>query len=201
MAKQAGKGKAQPSKQAKSTEAKPAAAPAAKEKGGAVARAGQAAAPALPPSPFTLMRRFTEEMDRLFSDFGMGFGPRFPRFDLPSRIWGPEATAWMPSVDVTQQAGKLTIRADLPGLTQKDVKVEVRDGAVCIQGERRQEKETKEKGVYRSERSYGSFYREIPLPEGADLEQAKATFKNGVLEVSMPAPAPATKSRRISVEG
>jgi HSP20 family protein len=70
---------------------------------------------------------------------------------------------------------------------------------LCIQGERRQEREEKRKGHYRSERSYGRFYREVPLPEGTDPEQASASFKNGVLEVTMPAPPPAAKGKPVPI--
>ena len=80
------------------------------------------------------------------------------------------------------------------------MKVEVSDDVLRIEGERRQEREEKRKGVYRSERSYGRFYREVPLPEGIDPEQAKASFKNGVLEVTMPAPPRAAKGRRVPIE-
>ena len=80
------------------------------------------------------------------------------------------------------------VRADLPGLTKDDIKVDVTENHITLQGERKREQEEAKGGVYRSERSYGSFYREVPLPEGAITEQAKANFKNGVLEITMPAP-------------
>src|SRR5215470_759705 len=108
--------------------------------------------PAAPPSPLALMRRFTERMDRLFEDFRLGV----PRLGLP--LEGREV-GWMPSVEVVERGGRLVVRADLPGLTKDDVKVEVRDDALCIQGERRQERKEKRQGIYRSERTYGSFYR------------------------------------------
>jgi HSP20 family protein len=147
-------------------------------------------------SPFAVLRRFTEEMDRLFDDFRVGF----PRLRGPLEGWGAGEAAWSPSVEVMERGGKLVIRADLPGLTKKDVKVEIRDDTVCIQGERRQERESKGKGFYRSERSYGSFYREVPLPEGADPEKGTATFKDGVLEVTVPAPPQPAKGRRVPIE-
>jgi HSP20 family protein len=152
------------------------------------------------PGSFALMRRFAEEMDRLFG--GLPFGPlsMLPRFEVP---WeGREAgeAAWLPSVEIAERGGKLVIRADVPGLTKDDVKVEVRDDILSIEGERRQEREDKRKGVYRSARTYGRFYREIPLPEGVDPEQAKASFKNGVLEVTMPAPPREAKGKRVPIE-
>ena len=83
---------------------------------------------------------------------------------------------------------ELVVRADLPGLTKDDVKVYVTEDGIMIQGERKREDEEEREGVYRSERSYASFRRVIPLPEGAITDQAKATFKDGVLEITMPAP-------------
>jgi HSP20 family protein len=151
-------------------------------------------------SPFAVMRRFAEEMDRLFDDFRRGTGSLLPRLALPGEGREAGEAGWLPPVEVTERGGQLVIRADLPGLGKDDVKVEVRDDAIAIQGERRQEKEEKRRGFYRSERSYGSFYREIPLPEGTAAEQAKASFRNGVLEVTMPAPPKAAKGRRLSIE-
>ena len=156
------------------------------------------------PSPFTFMRRFSEEMDRLFEDFGMGRGWLAPTFgrNLPSslREFGP--SIWSPQVEIFERGGQLVIRADLPGLTKDDVKVEVTDDLITISGERRQEQEENREGYYRSERSYGSFYREIPLPEGVNADNARATFRDGVLEVTMPAPERAEqgRSRRLEIK-
>jgi HSP20 family protein len=151
------------------------------------------------PSPFALMRRFAEEMDRLFENLRAGAPSLLPRFELP---WGSHEGegGWLPSLEVAERGGKLVVRADLPGLTKDDVKIELRDDVLCIEGERRQEREEKRKGLYRSERSYGRFYREVPLPEGIDPEQAKASFRNGVLEVTMPAPPLAAKGRRLPID-
>ena len=150
-------------------------------------------------SPFSLMRRFSEEMDRLFGDFGFtgslasGFGREFERLaDL-------EGSMWSPQVEAFERAGKLIVRADLPGLTKDDINVDITDDAIKIRGERRQEKEENEEGYYRSERSYGSFYREIPLPSGVDREEANASFRDGVLEITMPAPVRQSGSRRIEI--
>lgn len=150
-------------------------------------------------SPFSLMRRFSEEMDRLFGNFGFGrgiatgFDREFDRFaDLEGAMWSPQVEAF-------ERGGKLIVRADLPGLTKDDVKVDITDDAIRIRGERQSEKEENEEGYYRSERSYGSFYREIPLPSGVNGEEADATFRNGVLEITMPAPARQSSSRRIEI--
>jgi HSP20 family protein len=91
-------------------------------------------------------------------------------------------------------------RADLPGLKKEDVKVEVSDGHLAISGERKRESEEK-KQFYRCEREYGSFYRAVPLPEGVKVEDVKATFADGVLEVSVPLPAKAeAKARTIEIQ-
>jgi HSP20 family protein len=83
---------------------------------------------------------------------------------------------------------ELVVRADLPGLKKDDVKVDVTENGITIRGERKREHEEEREGLYHSERSYGSFYRLIPLPDGAITDQAKAKFKDGVLEITMPAP-------------
>jgi HSP20 family protein len=146
-------------------------------------------------SPFQLLERFADEMDRVFDDFGLGrqglVSPFF-RTDRPS--------SWAPDLEVFQRQNELVIKADLPGMTKDDIKVDVRDDAVTIQGERRREHEEEREGVYRSERSYGSFSRVVPLPEGAITEQAKATFRSGVLEITMPTPPEqVTRGRRLEI--
>jgi HSP20 family protein len=134
-----------------------------------------------------------DEMDRMFEDFGLGRRAIRPM----SRETGAEI--WAPDVEVYQKNNELTIRADLPGLRRDEVTVEVSDDAVTIQGDRKREHEEEREGFYRSERSYGSFYRIIPLPEGAMTDQAKANFKDGVLEITMPAPPASTKGRRLEI--
>ena len=140
-----------------------------------------------------MLERFADEMDRMFDEFGLGRGwGRLSNFG--------EAAAWTPRIDVTQQNNEVIVRADLPGLNKDDVKVDVTDDTVVIQGERHQEHQEDRGGIYRRERSYGSFYRAIPLPDGAIADQAKATFKNGVLEVRMPAPPEqVTRGRRLEI--
>jgi HSP20 family protein len=134
-------------------------------------------------SPFSLMNRFAEEMDRLFDNFGFG------RSQLAPRGRGEmEQSLWSPQLEVFERDGQMIVRADLPGLGKDDVKVNIEDNALTIQGERRQEHEENREGWRHSERSYGSFYRSIPLPEGVDAENAKANFRDGVLEITMPAP-------------
>lgn len=149
--------------------------------------------------PFAFMRRFGEEMDRLFADFGFGRDWLTPSFG--SRSFGEFGnTVWSPQIEMFERDGQLVVRADLPGLTRDDVKVEVTDSAINLSGERKSEHEEKGEGYYRSERSYGSFYRSIPLPEGAKADDANATFNNGVLEITMAAPQPATRGRRLEIK-
>jgi HSP20 family protein len=143
-------------------------------------------------SPFTALRRMADEIDRMFDDFGLG--RRWAR-PISGELGGE---LWAPQVEVFQKNNELTIRADLPGLKREDVTVDITDNDVCIQGERKHEKEEEREGYYRSERGYGSFCRVIPLPEGAISDQAKANFKDGVLEITMPAP-PASKGRRLEI--
>ena len=146
-------------------------------------------------TPFSFMRRFAEEMDNLFEDFDF-------RRDWLAPVFGNELGAgiWSPQVEMLQHNGELIVRADLPGLKKGDVKVEVTDNAVTIEGERRGEKEDKREGFYRSERSYGKFYRRLPIPEGIHVKDAEATFENGVLEVKMKASKrEQQKARRLEI--
>lgn len=152
-------------------------------------------------SPFRILDRFAEEMDRVFDDFGFTRGWLSPRLrsEWPRPLIS-RTEAWLPDVEILHRNNELVIRADLPGLSKDDVKVDVTEDAVTIQGERKREHEEEKEGVYRSERSYGSFSRVIALPEGAMTDQAKATFKDGVLEVAMPAPPESVKrGRRLEI--
>jgi len=146
-------------------------------------------------TPFSFVRRFAEEMDNLFEDFNF-------RRDWLAPVFGNELGAgiWSPQVEMLQHNGELIVRADLPGLTKDDVKVEVTDNAITIEGERHGEKEEKREGFYRSERSYGKFYRRLPIPEGVNIKDAEATFQNGVLEVKMKtSKREQQKSRRLEI--
>jgi HSP20 family protein len=107
---------------------------------------------------------------------------------------------WSPSIDISERDGKMIVHADLPGLSKDDVKVEMTEDSLTIQGERKREHEEQGKGFHRSERSYGSFYRCVPLPRGAQTESAQARFENGVLEISVPVPDESQKRRQIPVE-
>jgi HSP20 family protein len=97
---------------------------------------------------------------------------------------------------VFKSDNELVIRADLPGMTKDNVNIDISNDAVMIQGERKSELKEDEDGFYRSERSYGSFYRRIPLPEGVSIDKAAADFRNGVLEISIPAGQQVEEKRR-----
>ena len=151
-------------------------------------------------TPFSFMRRFATDMERLFEEF-QGF--RFP--SLFGREFFPftrefEHVGWVPEIEVLQNEGNFIVRADLPGMKKENVKVEITENVLTLSGERKEEKEEKREGYYRSERSYGSFYRQIPLPEGAKTETAKAEFNDGVLEVTMQAPARQPQKRLLEVK-
>ncbi len=95
--------------------------------------------------------------------------------------------------------GKLTVRADLPGMEKDDINVEIKDNRLTIQGERKNELEEEKEGFYRSERSYGGFCRSLALPENANIDDANATFKNGVLEVTIATPQLAESGKRLEI--
>jgi HSP20 family protein len=130
-------------------------------------------------------------MDRVFEGTGLPTSGRFRPGELGT---------FAPKVDLFKKDGKVVVRADLPGVKLDDVSVEITDNAVVIEGERSYEHEEDERGVYRLERSYGRFHREVPLPEGVKAESATATFKNGVLEIAIEAPE-TEQRRRIEVKG
>ena len=138
-------------------------------------------------SPFALFRRMAEEFDRALQPF-------IPGGDASANI------VWAPPIEVFERDGKYHVVAELPGLSPNDVQVEVENDELVIQGERQVERDRDEGGVHLSERRFGYFYRRIPLPEGADPGQAKATFRDGVLEIIMPAPEQKTEKRQIQIE-
>ena len=148
--------------------------------------------------PFAVLRQMTSELDRFFErPFDTAF--RWPSLAATASA---DVARWAPQIDVFERDNRLVTRVDLPGLKKEDVKVEVTDGYLTISGERKSEQREEEKdNVYRCERSYGSFYRAVPLPEGAKLEDVKATFADGVLDVSVPLPAKVeTKPRTVKIE-
>ena len=137
-------------------------------------------------------RDFQREMNRLFDDFftdfplalhqgkhGAGLAPRWGERDLPS-------VAFNPRVDVSETDKEVKVSAELPGMDEKDITVEMDDAAITVRGEKKEEKEDKGKNWCRREQSYGSFHRVIPLPASVQGEKAKARFKKGVLTITVP---------------
>jgi HSP20 family protein len=165
---------------------------------GGRSQTGLARHPGWEASPFSFMRRFSEEMDRLFEDFGFG---RFPSAStggglISARDFG--RGIWNPPIEVFQRGDELVVRADLPGMNKDEIRIEVTNDALHIEGERRQEHSEEREGRYHTERSYGRFARTIPLPAGAISEDPKATFKDGVLEITMKVPQQ-SKARQIPI--
>ena len=131
-------------------------------------------------NPFRLMRRFGDEIERVFGKAG-------------------EITPWRPAIDVNMEKGKMLIHAELPGLKKENVKVSVTGDLLEIEGERKLETEEKRDGWYHSERNYGKFYRAIALPEGANAEKVTAEFADGVLNIAVPVPEVNRATKEIPV--
>jgi HSP20 family protein len=127
---------------------------------------------------------FSREMDRLFDAF---FGA------------GDAGRRWVPPMDVVEAEDHFVLKADLPGLSEDDVALEIQDGNLTISGQRKAEHESREKGWYRIERSFGSFQRSLSLPEGIDADAVTAKFDRGVLEVRIPKPEE-RKPRRVAIK-
>jgi HSP20 family protein len=146
--------------------------------------------------PFGLLRQMASEFDRGFDE------PFWSSFRFPSPAVAASRTiSWSPEIDVFEKNNRLVTKIDLPGMKKEDVRVEVTDGHLAISGERKSETEEKKENVYKCEREYGSFYRAVPLPDGVKLEDVKATFSDGVLEVSVPLPAkPEAKVRKVEIQ-
>jgi HSP20 family protein len=139
--------------------------------------------------------------DEMFSrHFSLLRSPSWPRPTWPRTRWrGLEEMT--PSVDLYEEGDNLVLEAELPGMSKKDIELTLSDQTLTLAGEKRQEKETKEKDYHRSECSYGSFRRSFRLPDGVDLGKADAKFQDGVLKVTLPKTAGAKeKTRKINVQ-
>ena len=153
-------------------------------------------------SPFALMRQMMDDMDQLFGSWQAPRGQELQR-DNQRGVQQPATlrNLWAPQVEVFERGQNIVVRAELPGLNKDDVDVEVEDDALVIRGERHNDVEEEQEGYYRSERSYGSFYRAIPLPDGIDPNACNATFKDGVLEVTLQKPTQqVSRARKINVK-
>jgi HSP20 family protein len=148
----------------------------------------------------------SEEIDRLIESLAGArtgatpFGLTTTRGTRGSADYrGTASPTWAPQMELIQKPNALVFRADLPGLKPDEVNVSVEDGLLTISGERKQEHKEERDGFLRTERSYGSFYRAIPLPDGVDEEKVAAKFKDGVLEITVPV-TERNGGRRIKVE-
>ncbi len=175
--------------------------PIARERGQAAAtraRGGIAPSTRVEQNPFRSLWQISREMDRLMDSFfggGLAAGADLaPGGEARYGLGG----AWTPQIEVNQGDDALTIHVDLPGVKQEDVRVEATEDGIAISGERQDQREESERGLRRTERTYGSFYRLIPLPDGARLDSAKASMRDGVLEVTVPLER--AKRRQIEIE-
>ena len=149
-------------------------------------------------SPWELVRRMTEEMNQLFQSLGgTGAGP--VGTVLERRQTAGPAPLLVPRTEVIQQPDALLVRVDLPGLAADEIDVTVEDGLLTITGERRQQDVQEGEGFIRSELTYGTFLRTIPLPDGADEENIQAVCRNGMLEVRIPIEK-REQGRRVTVQ-
>jgi len=152
-------------------------------------------------APFLSLRR---EMDRLFDDFGRGFWQLpTPRSMLDIEpFWQPEVT-WetTPAVDIAESEKAYELTAELPGMDEKNIEVKVANGNLIIKGEKQVEKEEKKKDYYMRERNFGSFERRFEMPEGVDTDKIEASFKKGVLTLTLPKKLEAQKpAKKIEVK-
>ncbi len=135
--------------------------------------------------PFDLFTDLQTEMSRLWSQT-WPFGPWPMAQPMPRLFEMP--TTWTPRMDVFEKNGNLIVKAELPGVKKEDIQVTLDQGNLIIGGERKAESEIKKEDYHRIERSYGSFYRRLPLSAEVKTDQIKATFQDGVLEVRIPKP-------------
>ena len=146
--------------------------------------------------PFESLRR---ELDRLFEDFAGGFwrspSPR-SLFDVAPFGRVEQGWAATPAVDVTETDKAYEIAAELPGMDEKNIEVNVANGVLTIKGEKQEEKEEKKKDYYLRERRFGSFQRAFQVPEGVDTDKIAASFKKGLLTITLPKSAEAQKAAK-----
>ncbi len=142
-------------------------------------------------SPFFALQ---SEMNRLFDEFFRGFEP------MPFRRLGERPGAFRPSVDVVETDKEIVVKAELPGMEEKDMEVLVSDDALTITGEKKDEREEQGKEYYHLERTYGSFRRVIPLPEAVDRDKIACRFKNGVLTVSVPKTEAVPRAQKVPIK-
>ena len=140
--------------------------------------------------PVRELNTIQNEMNRMFNTF---FDPPTSPGNGPSH-----GRRWIPAMDLVETAEDFVLRADLPGLSEGDVNIELEDNVLTISGQRKSEHEERKEGYYRVERASGSFSRSLTLPEGVDPEKISANFSNGVLEVRVPKPEQ-RKPRKVTI--
>ena len=138
--------------------------------------------------PVRELNTIQSEMNRLFNSF----------FESSSPANGTSLRRWIPAMDLVETEADFVLRADLPGLTENDVNIELEDNVLTISGERKSQHEERKEGYYRVERGFGAFQRSLTLPEGVDPEGIRASFENGVLEVRVPKPEQ-RKPRKVTI--
>jgi HSP20 family protein len=129
--------------------------------------------------PVTELNTIQNEMNRLFNTF----------FDQPAATGrNGNSRRWLPAMDLVETDDHYVLRADLPGLSDDDVNIQLEDNVLTISGERKAEHETNQDGLYRLERAFGTFTRSLTLPDGVDPDSVQAHFNRGVLEIRIPKP-------------
>lgn len=142
-----------------------------------------------------------EQMDRLFEDFfGRRFRPWWPSVRWPEIKWPTEVEVH-PSADIFENKDEIIVKAELPGMAKEDVNVNITENTITLSGEKKKEEKVEKKDYYRLERSYGSFSRSFSLPADVQTEKAKATFKDGILEIRVPKTEEAKKKQvKVKIE-
>ncbi len=139
-------------------------------------------------NPFSLLRRMQQEVNRAFSDSSSRRNTE-----------DPTTAVWIPPIELAYRDGNFIVSAELPGVDDEDIQVTITDDAVVLRGERQYETEEDSGGLRRTELRYGEFYRAIPLPDGANPDQAKAELRNGVLQITIPVSEAKTGVRQVPV--
>lgn len=157
-------------------------------------------APVAAPDEWEGLSALRRQVDRLFEDFGRGWGLWRPfggsLLDFKSGWPGDIVWGRAPAVDLVEKDKEYEITAELPGMDESNIDVKLVNGMLTVSGEKKEEKEEKKKNYYLSERRYGAFQRSFQVPEGVDAEKIEATFKNGVLKIVLPKTAEALKQEK-----
>jgi HSP20 family protein len=152
-------------------------------------------------NPFAMMRQLSREMDRMMdSFFERGFGSLLRDSSIRDEDW-QERTLWTPQIDVQQRGDAIIVRADLPGVRKEDVQIEVQGDTLILSGQRREEREEggDDQDYRMFERSYGSFYRTVSLPQGTNPDEIQAVMRDGVLKITLPL-AESARPKKIQIQ-